>query len=51
MVYSNTAAMVQNEHGKSGQFCLLFLHFFETLDDGYEVHFQGFICTPYQRHW
>ena len=34
--------MVENEYGKSGH--LSFFHFFEALNDAFEVHFfQGFI--------
>ena len=37
--------MGENEYGKSG-------HLFEALNDDFEVQFfQGFIFTPYQRHW
>ena len=44
--------MGENEYGESGPFWqLVYFHFFEALNNAFEVQFfQGFIFTPYQRH-
>ena len=43
--------MGENEYGESGHLSIL-IHSFEALNDVFEVQFfQGFIFTPYQRHW
>ena len=42
--------MGENEYGESGHLSIFTL--FEALNDAFEVQFfQGFIFTPYQRHW
>ena len=44
-------SMGENEYGISGH---LYFHFFEALNNAFEVQcaiFQGFIFTPYHRHW
>ena len=42
-----------NEYGESGPFWrLIYFHSIEALNDAFKVQFfQGFIFTPYQRHW
>ena len=56
LFYSNTVLIVYmggNEYGESGPFWpLVHFHSYEALNDAFEVQiFQGFIFTPYQRHW
>ena len=44
--------MGTNEYGISGHLHIFALAFFEALNGAFEVQvFQGFIITPYQRHW
>ena len=49
-IYSNTVVYGGNEYMVNLVTCLFSL--FEALNDAFEVQFfQGFIFTPYQRHW